>query len=104
MKKRPEPVQVVKQRRDAVLRTPNGTIVWLADNRIAQQVAVAILFGAADRYAVRPLPGPTAAALIDGAVVVVEGGERIFFPGQPLNVMQDETASVPRRSSEAVRR
>ncbi len=97
-----EPVLTVP--RDAVLRTPNGTIVWLADNRIAQQVAVAILFGAADRYAVRPLPGPTAAALIDGAVVVVEGGERIFFPGQPLNVMQDETASVPRRSSEAVRR
>ncbi len=80
-----EPVLTVP--RDAVLRTPSGPIVWLGDGEVAKKVAIEVLFGTADRYAVRALPGSAAGALVDGAVVVIEGGERIFMTGQRLAVM-----------------
>src|SRR5690606_6985236 len=88
--------------RDAVLFSATGPVVWMAalaesgegaaaeaapapggPSHVAQAVPVEVLFGTADRYAVRPTGTGADAGLSAAAAVVVEGAERLM-PGQPL--------------------
>ncbi len=71
--------------RDAVLRSANGIHIWTNNNGKAMRYEVDILFGAGDRYAVRarPAAGPPLKA---GDSVIIEGAERLRFPGQSLIV------------------
>ena len=71
--------------RDAVLRSANGVHIWTNNNGVAMRYEVDILFGAGDRYAVRArrAAGPPLKA---GDSVIIEGAERLLFPGQPLIV------------------
>ena len=59
----------------------------------ALPVRVQVLFGHGDRYAVQPV-GEGGPPLAPGMNVVIEGAERIMFPGQPLMV-QSEPATQP---------
>lgn len=74
--------------RDAMLRDDAGWFVYTATGDAADALAaiparVEQLFGVgAERVAVRVITGP----LFPGALVVVEGNERILFPGQPLRL------------------
>lgn len=66
---------------------------------IALSVPVKVLFGLGDRFVVRPLPGGP--PLMPGMPVVIEGAERILFPGQPLMIHQgappsEAAGSMPR--------
>lgn len=73
--------------RDAVLFDGDNAMVWVAaeivepKQHVAQPVPVKVTFGVADRYAVEPL----GATLEPGAMVVVQGGERLM-PNQPLMI------------------
>jgi len=72
--------------RDALSRSEKGDVVWADVNGSAVPIAVRVLFGHEDHYAVEPI----GATLIKGAHVVIEGAERLI-PGQPLRVMPDPT-------------
>ena len=72
--------------RDAVLRSAQGLSVWVNAGGTAAKVPINVLFSAGTDYAVEPLTPQGSQALVDGAQVVIEGGERILFPGQPLKV------------------
>lgn len=83
---------------DALLRDDAGWYVYTATGAAPHALAavparVEPLFAVGDRTAVRPVSGP----LFPGAFVVVEGNERILFPGQPLAVGNPEalTATPP---------
>ena len=80
--------------RDAVLRGPMGEYVWADSGGVAMRVGVEVLFGSAEHYAVRVLPGPP---LRPGMNVVVEGGERVMFPGQPLIAVRAPAGVNPPR-------
>lgn len=85
--------------RDAVQLGPAGSVVWVAAEKqqgppVGMSVSVEVLFGHAERFAVEP-SGQSADLLRDRASVVVQGAERIFFPGHPLNVMNGEQAQGP---------
>jgi len=80
--------------RDALTRTAMGNMVWINANGVAMQTPVQVLFSVADRYVVQPVPGPGAGLLVDNASVVIEGAERIYFPGQPLAVVPPFEAST----------
>jgi len=54
---------------------------------VATSVPVTVLFGHGGRFAVEPAPSREP-VLVDGADVVVQGAEMIFFPGQPLVLAQ----------------
>ena len=69
--------------RDAVKRTPSGTVVWANLDGQAMPIGVKVLFGVGDRYAVVPVGGGP--PLLPGGQVVTEGAERLF-PTQPLIV------------------
>ena len=73
--------------RDAVLRSPTGDVVWAAMDGRAMKVAVRVLFGHEDRYAVEVSPNYSGPPFRDGTLVIIEGAERLAFPGQPLNIM-----------------
>jgi len=77
-------IEVLTVPRDAVLQTPMGSAVWVSMQGAAVQVPVDVLFGSADRLAVRTAERHMGPPLADGMAVVVEGGQRIAFPGQPL--------------------
>lgn len=88
--------------RDAVMFDDRGTSVWAvkpADASgampSAMQVTVRVMFGQGDRFVVRPMPGPGAALLKDGAMVVIEGNERIMFPGQLLMITNNPAKDAP---------
>ena len=80
--------------RDAVLRSPLGDVIWAAIDSQAVKVPVKVLFGAADRYAIEVLPGYAGPSLAEGSLVVIEGGERLAFPGQPLNVLPPDAGKI----------
>ncbi len=74
-------IQAVTVPRDAVLQTPRGPVVWAAVEGKAVSIPVQVLFGHGGRYVVESTSG---VALTNDMPVVVEGGERIMMPGQPL--------------------
>ena len=82
--------------RDAVHRTPTGTIVWADVGGMALPVGVRILFGSGDRYAVAPGPGGAGPPLNPQLRVVIDGAERLF-PSQPLMILPDASESAARR-------
>ena len=69
--------------RDAIQRRPPGTIVWAEIDGRAVPVPVNVLFGHADRYVVTPAAGNSPPLTVN-TNVVIEGAERLQFPGQPL--------------------
>jgi RND family efflux transporter MFP subunit len=69
--------------RDAIMRTPNGAVVWANIGGQAMSIGVKVLFGVGDRYAIDVLGGGP--PLTDGMQVVVEGAERLF-PTRPLMI------------------
>jgi RND family efflux transporter MFP subunit len=71
--------------RGAIQRTSLGTVVWADVGGAAMPLAVHLLFGHEDRYAVRSIEGGAGPTLQPGMNVVVEGAERLF-PGQPLRI------------------
>ena len=76
--------------RDAIQRSANGTLIWAEVGGQAQPLPVKVLFGQGDRYAIGPtVQGPE---LLPGMQVVVEGAERLRFPGQPLRI--DESSPL----------
>ena len=87
-------VEALTAPRDAVLRTADGTVVWVAAASphgpmpVAQRVPVRVLFAVDDRYVIDPA---RAAVIDDDAQVVIEGAERLV-PGQPLIVQGQPTA------------
>ena len=90
-----EKIQAVTVPRDAVLQSPRGPYVWIsAAGRgpvpVARSVPVKVLFGKGDRYAVH-----AGGQQLGRAEVVIEGGERILFSGQPLRIVQQVLADSP---------
>lgn len=85
--------------RDAVLRSPLGNVMWAAVNNQAMRVPVKILFESGDRYAIEIEPAYAGPPLDDASLVVVEGAERLLFPGQPLNVISQEPANKDEATS-----
>ena len=69
--------------RDAVLTSAAGNVIWVVADGKALKIDVDVLFGNDDRYAIAPARrgGPP---LNPGTQVVIEGAERIFFPGQAV--------------------
>ena len=81
---------------DALLRDDAGWYVYTAtqteQGRIALPARVEQLFRTGAWVAIRPISGP----VFPGAAVVVEGNERILFPGQPLQITnQDALDKAP---------
>ena len=78
--------------RDAVLSSAAGSSIWVAVEKdgalIALKVEVDVLFGAGDQYAVALNRRNLGPPLAPGMQVVIEGGERILFPGQPLTLLE----------------
>jgi RND family efflux transporter MFP subunit len=74
--------------RDAVLIGMGGSSVWTVVEGKALKIEVDVLFGAGDDYAVRTSRRNTGPPLAAGMQVVVEGGERLMFPGQPVMIME----------------
>ena len=89
-----EPQQVLTVPRDAIHRTHAGTVVWANLDGKAMSIPVKVLFGNGDRYAVgttRDQMPP----LTPDMQVVIEGGERLMFPGQPLMITQSQVSAKP---------
>ena len=88
--------QLLTVPRDAIQRSPNGTVVWADVGGKALPVPIRVLFGHGDRYAVETIrgAGPELAAPMN---VVVEGAERLF-PHQPLIIVPPPTTA--RRGTE----
>lgn len=84
--------------RDAVLSSPDGTYVWGDVGGKAMKINIDILFGHADRYAVRVSRRNAGPPLRPQMNVVIEGGERILFPGQPLKITGEKQVSPARDS------
>ena len=78
--------------RDAIVRTPTGAQVWANLGGKAMPVAVEVLFGVGDRYAIELLD-PTGIPLAEGMEVVIEGAERLF-PTRPLDVTTQPQVSA----------
>lgn len=86
--------------RDAVQSGVAGSVVWVATDGqngppTGMPVPVTVLFGVGDRFAVAPGPGRLAGLLREQAQVVVQGAERIFFPGHALKVMNAGALAAP---------
>lgn len=80
--------QVLTVPRDAVHRSASGKVVWADLEGVAVPVAVEVLFGQGDRFAVKPIDAenhPDGPRLTEDVRVVVEGAERLS-PGRPLVV------------------
>jgi len=76
-------IEAITVPRDAVLQTPQGPVVWASMDGKAVSIPVQVMFGHGDRYVVQPLAN-SPVPLMPNMPVVIEGGERIFMPGQPL--------------------
>lgn len=74
--------------RDAVLVTVGSSVVWAVIDGKAMKIDVDVLFGAGDQYAVRTARRNTGPPLAPGMQVVIEGGERLMFPGQPVVISE----------------
>jgi len=72
--------------KDAIVRTATGEVVYWDNDGRSAVASITRLFAIGDRVAVR------SPALREGAMVVVDGNERLF-PGQPLRV-QDTAGGV----------
>lgn len=81
--------------RDAVLRSARDSVVWAVVDDKAIRVTVDVLFTHGDRFAVSAAPGYTGPPLQAGMAVVIEGGERLLFSGQPVKVMTRQAAATP---------
>ena len=77
--------------RAAVLLNRSGGKVWMVAQEKAFPVEVDVLFGEGDRYAIRTKSSNAGPPLQAGASVIVEGAERLMFPGQPVNIMSEPT-------------
>lgn len=80
---------------DALLRDDAGWFIYTGTGEpgalSAIPARVQVQFYLADRAVVRTISGP----LFPGAAVVIEGNERILFPGQPLAVSNPEALPPP---------
>jgi membrane fusion protein, multidrug efflux system len=76
--------------RDGVLFSARGSVVWIAVSGKAMPVAVDVLFSDGDRYVVKQAIASQKPGLGVGATVVIEGGERLMFPGQPVRILPPE--------------
>ncbi len=85
-------IEVFTVPRDAVVRTDQGAMVWARIAGAAVPVPVRVTFGHGDRYAVEAASQAAGPGLAESVAVVVEGAERLF-PGQPLNVVEDQPIS-----------
>ena len=83
-----EKEQLLTVPRDAVLVTVGSSVVWVVVDGKALKVDVDVLFGAGDQYAVRTARRNVGPPLAPGMQVVIEGGERLMFPGQPVVISQ----------------
>lgn len=81
--------------RDAVQVTPAGMLVYVNRGGAAIPAYVRIRFGVGDRFVI---DGP----INPGEQVIVEGNERILFPGQPLMLMREpaEPGGAPTASND----
>lgn len=90
--------------RDALIRTPGESFVWLAvmvkngSPPIAVKAPVKVLFGHEDRYVVEDLHTSTKTLAAEMAVVI-EGGQSILFPGQPLMILNTPPAQASKPTS-----
>jgi len=84
--------------RDAVCRLASGgKVVWVNLGSVAVPVAVEVLFGHGDRYAIRPIDahdGAGGSRLVDQTQVVVEGAERLS-PNRPLKITKQAGSDLP---------
>ncbi len=87
--------------RDALLRSPAGDVIWAAVDNQAVKVPVKVLFGVADRYAVEVAPAYFGPPVVEGTQVVIEGGERLAFPGQPLNILPPDEGRIEAADTQA---
>jgi len=85
--------------RAAVLLGRGGGKVWMVMDNKAFPVEVDVLFGHDDRYAVRTKPSHTGPPLREGASVIIEGAERLMFPGQPVTLMKQPASAQPTAAS-----
>ena len=70
--------------RDAVLITSTGSVVWVVMDGKALKVDVDVLFGEKGMYAVQTSRRNAGPPLAVGQQIVIEGGERLAFPGYPV--------------------
>jgi RND family efflux transporter MFP subunit len=85
--------------RDAVLVKPDGAVVWVVSrdkSPTAVPVPVDVLARQNNSLAVEALTDQGRKLMVDDAVVVIEGAERLR-PGQPVRLMKEKAApSLPR--------
>ncbi len=72
--------------RDAVLLSATGSVVWVVIDGKALRVDVDVLFGSGADYAVKASRRNTGPLLAPEMQVVIEGGERLLFPGQAVTI------------------
>lgn len=72
--------------RDAILRSAADSVVWAVIDGKAMRISVDVLFADGDRFAVRTAARQKGRVLQTGMQVVIEGGERLLFPGQPVKI------------------
>ena len=72
--------------RDAVLTSASGSVVWTVVDAKALRIDVVVLFGSGQQYAVRTSRRNSGPPLAPGMQVVIEGGERLMFPGQAVAI------------------
>jgi len=95
-----ERAQYMTVPRSAVVRSPQGTVIWVPSSGGGQNggqqggnmptagmVGIRVLFGAGESFAVKAGPGNP--PLEAGQPVIIEGMEALF-PGRPLIVQQDQ--------------
>ncbi len=82
-------IEALTVHKDAILRDDVGAYVFFDANGAAMRAPVEPLFGVGDRVAIRsPMLRPDTR-------VVIEGNERIYFPGQPLMDMDNPAPAGP---------
>ncbi|MEW6356465.1 MAG: efflux RND transporter periplasmic adaptor subunit [Planctomycetota bacterium] len=82
--------------RDAVLIKPDGSIVWIVrpgEPMTAVPAPVEIAARVGDRFAVEPLTSEGRELLVDAAMVVIEGAERLR-PNQAVRLMDAKSAEA----------
>lgn len=72
--------------RDAILRSASDTIVWAVIDGKAMRISIDVLFAEGDRFAVKSARRNTGPSIEPGMQVIIEGGERLLFPGHPVNI------------------
>lgn len=70
--------------RDAVLTSSSGSVVWTVVDGKALRIDVDVLYGTGQQYAVKASRRNVGPPLVPGMKVVIEGGERLMFPGQAV--------------------